>query len=64
MSEKKYIWIICWIFFEYERGIEGDHALLISATGAHLILMTGRKVLKIKGLGPVFSAYKNIWAKI
>ena len=19
MSEKRYIWIICWIFFEYER---------------------------------------------
>ena len=23
MSGKKYIWIICWIFFEYERGKMG-----------------------------------------
>ena len=30
-------------------------ALLISATGAHVILMTGRKALIYKGFGPVFS---------
>lgn len=28
--------------------------LLISATGAHVILMAGRKALKIKGFWPVF----------
>ena len=32
-----------------------DKALLISATGTHVILMTGRKALKNKDFGPVFS---------
>lgn len=32
-----------------------DRALLISATGAHVILMTGRKALIYKEFGPVFS---------
>ena len=36
-----------------EQGEE--RALLISATGAHVILMTGRKALIYKGFGPVFS---------
>lgn len=30
-------------------------ALLISVTGAHVILMTGRKTLIYKEFGPVFS---------
>ena len=32
-----------------------DKALLISATGTHVILMTGRKAMKNKDFGPVFS---------
>ena len=36
-----------------EQGEE--RALLISATGARVILMTGRKTLKNKDFGPVFS---------
>ena len=32
-----------------------ERALLISATGAHIILMTGRKALIYKEFGPVFS---------
>ena len=32
-------------------------ALLISATGAHVILMTGRKALNYKEFGPVFSIF-------
>lgn len=31
-----------------------ERALLISATGAHVILMTGRKALNYKEFGPVF----------
>ena len=34
-----------------------DKALLISATGAHVILMTGRKALICKEFGPVFSIF-------
>ena len=34
-----------------------DRALLISATGAHVILMTGRKALIYKEFGPVFSIF-------
>ena len=37
----------------YDAG--ENRALLISVTGAHVILMTGRKSLKIKGFEPVFS---------
>lgn len=36
-----------------EQGEE--RTLLISATGAHVILMTGRKALIYKEFGPVFS---------
>ena len=36
-----------------------ERALLISATGAHVILMTGRKVLIYKGFRPVFSIMGN-----
>ena len=39
----------------YETG--EDKALLISATGAHVILMTGRKALICKEFGPVFSIF-------
>ena len=38
-----------------EQGEE--RALLISATGAHVILMTGRKALNYKEFGPVFSIF-------
>lgn len=34
-----------------------NRALLISATGARFILMTGRNALIFKGFGPVFSIY-------
>ena len=34
-----------------------DRALLISVTGAHVILMTGRKALIYKEFGPVFSIF-------
>ena len=36
-----------------------DRALLISATGAHVILMTGRKALNYKEFGPVFFIMGN-----
>lgn len=36
-----------------------ERALLISATGAWVILMTGRKVLIYKGFRPVFSIMGN-----
>ena len=36
-----------------EQGEE--RALLISATGTHVILMTGRKALIYKEFGPAFS---------
>lgn len=45
----------------YEAG--EDKALLISATGAYVILKAGEKSLFYKGLEPVFSI-KNIWAKL
>lgn len=39
-----------------------ERALLISATGAHVILMTGRKALNYKEFGPVFFIMGNkIW---
>lgn len=36
-----------------------ERALLISATGAHVILMTGRKALNYKEFGPVFFIMSN-----
>lgn len=36
-----------------------ERALLISATGAHVILMTGRKALNYKEFGPVFFIMGN-----
>lgn len=36
-----------------------ERVLLISATGAHVILMTGRKALIYKGFRPVFSIMGN-----
>lgn len=40
---------------EYTRQEGAKRALVVAATGAHVILMTGRKALKIKGFGSVFS---------
>ena len=41
--------------FEEESVAGRREGMLISATGAHVILMTGRKALIYKEFGPVFS---------
>lgn len=47
--------------FNLRKIIEAgkERALLISATGAHVILMTGRKALNYKEFGPVFFIMGN-----
>ena len=42
-------------------GSGEDRALLISATGAHVILMTGRTTFIYKEFGPVFSIFIKIY---
>ncbi len=43
----------------YDAG--EDRALLISATGTHVILTTGRKALIYKDFLPAFNILENIW---